>query len=98
MEATANTVQEGIWATADAVMEKKTKARGPGHPRGMGKAIQSSGGACKVDGWVRGLDEGASNGEVRTGNSHVPCGQGRQHQQQRAPRIPRGSLGGSPSF
>ena len=31
-------MQGGHWAIADAVMEKKTKARGPGHPQGMMKA------------------------------------------------------------
>ena len=31
-EATLNTVQEGCHAIAEAVVEKRTKARGPGHP------------------------------------------------------------------
>ena len=31
------TVQEGLWAIGDAVMEKKTTARGPGFPKGLGK-------------------------------------------------------------
>ena len=57
-------VQEGHWAIADAVMGKM-KARGLGHPWGSGRAIQSLAGACIVDDWMQGLDERASNGEVR---------------------------------
>ena len=33
VEGTVNTVQEGHWAIADAVMEKKMKAKGPGNPQ-----------------------------------------------------------------
>ena len=79
VEATVNTVQEGCWAIADAVLEKKMKARGPGHPLGMGKAAQSSVDVCKVDDLMQGLDKGVSNGEVRMSNSHAHCiiGQGR---------------------
>ena len=49
MEATANMVQEGHQAIADAVMEKKTKARGLGCPQGLGRAIWSLAGTCNVD-------------------------------------------------
>ena len=52
MEVTVNTVQEGHQAIVDTVMEKKMKARGPGYPQGIGKAIQSLAGACKVDNWM----------------------------------------------
>ena len=100
VEATVNTVQVGHQIIADAVMEKKTKARGTGHLQGLGKAIKSLAGVCKVDDWMQGLDEGASNGELqRTVDSHIQCiiGWGRWWQWQRAPRIPRGSPGGSPS-
>ena len=31
VEATVNTIQEGLRAIVDAVVEKRTKARGPGH-------------------------------------------------------------------
>ena len=72
VEATVNIVQKGHWAIVDTVMEKRMKARGPGHPQGSGRAIQSLAGACKVDDWMQGLDEGASDGEVRrTNNSHT---------------------------
>ena len=32
VEVTVTTVQEGHWDIADVVMEKKMKAREPGHP------------------------------------------------------------------
>ena len=62
VEVTANMVQEGHWAIADAVMEKQTKARGLGHSQWSGRAIWSSAGACNVDDWMSGLDKGASIG------------------------------------
>ena len=37
VEVTANMVQEGCAAIVDAVMEKKTKARGLGHLEGWGE-------------------------------------------------------------
>ena len=64
MKVTANMVQEGHQAIAVAVMDKKMKARGPGHPQGLWRAIRPSAGTYNVDDWMRGLDEGASNGEV----------------------------------
>ena len=56
VEVTANMVQEGRWAIVDAVMEKKLKARGPGCPQGLGRAIRSLADTCNVDNWMRGLD------------------------------------------
>ena len=100
MEATANTVQEGDWAIVDAVMEKKTKARGPGCPQGLRRAIQSWTSTCNISDWMWGLDEGASDGEVRrTSDALAQCigGGGRWHWQQRTPGILRGSPGGSTS-
>ena len=49
VEGTANTMQEGLQAIADAVMEKKMEARGLGCTGGLGKAIWSSAGTCNVD-------------------------------------------------
>ena len=101
VEATANMVQEGLQAIADAVMEKKMMVRRVGHPQGLGKTIQSLAGACNVDDWMQGLDEGVSDWEVRrTGDSCTQCivAHDRWCQQQRAPRIPRGSPRGSPSL
>ena len=76
-EVTINTVQEAHLAIADAVMEKM-KARGPGCPKGQDHLVL---GTCNVDDWMQGLDEGASDGEVRrTGDSCTQCiiGHGRQ--------------------
>ena len=64
VETTVNTVQEGHRAIMDAIMEKKTKAREPGHPQGLRGAIQPSASTCNVDNWMQGLEEGASNREV----------------------------------
>ena len=61
VEATENMVQEGHQAIADAGTERRTKARVPGCPHGSGRAIQPLVGACNVDDWMEGLDEGASN-------------------------------------
>ena len=70
----ANTVQEGCQAIADAVMERRMKGRGPGHPQGSGRAIQPLTGACNVDDWMQGLDKGASGGDVRrTNEACVQC-------------------------
>ena len=49
VEATINTIQEGHQAIIDAIMEKKMKARGPGHPKGLRGATQSSAAACNID-------------------------------------------------
>ena len=66
----------------------------------MGKAVKSSAGACKVDDRMWGLDEGVSDGKVKTSDSHAQffIRQGRWCWWQRAPKIPRGSPGSSPSF
>ena len=110
VEATVKTLQEGHRAIADAILEMKTKARGPGHPKGPKGAAQSSAAACNIDNWMQGLNKEPSNGEVRkAGNVHTHgyvwggthawhvSGGGRWHRQQRTPLVPRGSPGGSPS-
>ena len=65
VEATANMVQEGHQATVDTVMEKKMKVRDPGYPQGLGRTTRPLTGTCNVDDWMRGLDKGPSNGEVK---------------------------------
>ena len=48
------------------------KARVPGHPQGLGRAIWPLADTCYVDKWMQGLDEGASIREVRrTGDAHA---------------------------
>ena len=101
VEATANMVQESHQSIVDAVMERIMKARGPRHPWGSGRAIWSLAGACNVDDWMWGLDEWVSDGNVRrTDDAYTWCsiGCGRQYQQQRAPRFPKGSPRGLPSL
>ena len=109
VEATANTVQEGLQATVDAVVEKRTKARGPGHSCGMMKATWAPAAAYNIEEWMQGLEEDAPEGEVRKGdvdncrleqrNTHSQCaGWGsRQHRWQGRPWFPRDISDGSPS-
>ena len=65
VEATVNPMQEGCWAIADAVIEKKMKAKRSGCPQGLRRPTKSSTATCNIDDWMWGLDEGASDGEVR---------------------------------
>ena len=51
VEVNANMMQEGQ-VIVDAVMERRMKARGPGHPRRSGRAILSSAVTCNVDDWM----------------------------------------------
>ena len=48
-EATVNTVQAGCQAIADAVVEKRTKVRGPGHPHRMTKVTRTPTIACNIE-------------------------------------------------
>ena len=107
--ATVNTVQEGHWAIAEVVVERRTKARGPGHPHGMMKETRTPAAAYDVKEWMWGMKEVATKGEVRKGgvvncrpeqrNTHSPCtGQGRRwHRRQGRPQFPRDYSGSSPS-
>ena len=63
VEVTVNTVQEGGWAIMDAIMEKKMKSRGSGHPSGSKRVTQSSTATCNINDWMQDLDEGASGGK-----------------------------------
>ena len=55
---------EGCRAMADAIMEKKIKTRGPGHPQGSRRAAWPSAAICYINNLMQGLDEGASDEEV----------------------------------
>ena len=59
VEATVNTVQDGHKAIADAVVEKRTKARGPGHPCGMTKVMRTPAVAYDIEEWMQGVEEDA---------------------------------------
>ena len=49
VETTINTLQEGCKDIADAVVENRTKARGPGHPREMTKIMRTPTVACNIE-------------------------------------------------
>ena len=106
---TVNTVQERNQAMADAVVEKRTKARGPGHPIGTTKVMRTPSMAYVIEEWIWGVEEDAPKLEAINGNAidyrpewrntHSQCaGQGsRQHRRQGRPWFPRDMSGGSPS-
>ena len=53
----------------DAVVEKRTKARGPGCPCGMTKVKKALTEAYNIEEWMRGLEEDAPEEEVRNGDA-----------------------------
>ena len=65
VEVTVNTVQEGYQAITDAVVERWTKARGPGCPQGMMKATQAPTTAYNIEEWIQGMEEEALKVEAR---------------------------------
>ena len=67
VEATINTVQEGHQAIADAIMEKRTKARGPGHPHRRMKVMRTPTTTYDILEWMQGVEEDAPKGEMRNG-------------------------------
>ena len=102
-------MQEGHHAIPDAVVEKKTKARGPGWPQGKTRHPKTPAAAYDVEELMQGLG-GDSNGEPKQNDNtnHGPewgsdplqqrsWGQGRWRWQ-RAPQFPREPFGGSPSL
>ena len=68
VETMVSTVQEGHLAIADAIVEKITKARRPGHPQGTMKTNQTPAVACNIEEWIQGLEEDASKVKVRNGD------------------------------
>ena len=108
VETMISTVQEGHWAFANAIMEKRTKARGPGCPWGTTNTNQTPTAAYNIEVWMQGLEEDASEVEVRNGNvsnhgteqrnihsQHVDRGRG-GCRRQGTPQLPRDTSGGSP--
>ena len=55
-----STVQEGCGVIADAAVEKRTKARGPGCPQGTIKTNQTPAASYNMEEWMQGLEEDAS--------------------------------------
>ena len=92
-----------------AVVEKRTKARGPGHPHRMTKVMRTPTTAYNIDEWMEGLEEDAPKVEARNGNvincrpewrnAHPQCaGQvSKLCRRQGRPQLPRNTSGGSPS-
>ena len=64
-----STVKEGHWAIADTIVEKITKTRGPRHPWGATKTSQIPTAAYNTKEWMQGLEEAASEMEVRNGHA-----------------------------
>ena len=53
-------------------MEKKTQARGPGHPPELWGATESSAATCNIHSWMQGLDTAVSDKELgRTDDVHA---------------------------
>ena len=103
------TVQEGCWAIADTIVEKRTKTRGPGCPRGKMKTHWIPTAACNIEEWMWHLEEDASKVEV-TNDKVSYCGieqkntcsqcvdrRRRWHRRQGTQWSLRDTSGGSPS-
>ena len=71
---TVITVQEGHRGIVDAVVVKRTNARGPGHPHRMTKVTRALNVAYNIEECMQGLKEDAPKMEVRNGNviNHRP--------------------------
>ena len=105
VETMVSTVQEGH----HTITKKRTKARGSECPQGIMKTNWAPAAAYNIEEWMQGLEEDASEVEVR--NSKVSnwgtdwrntCSQcvdksRRQHRRQGAPQLPRDTSSGSPS-
>ena len=69
LEVTVNALQEGHQAIVEAVVEKRTKARGPGCPHGMMKVMKAPTTAYNIGKWMRGLEEDAPKVKMRNGDT-----------------------------
>ena len=106
VEATVNTVQEGNQSIVNAVVEKRTKAWGPGYPCRITKVMRTPTMAYDIEEWMWGVED-ASKVEARDSNAidqrpeqrnthpqHV--GQGSQwHRRQGRPQFLRDMSSGS---
>ena len=100
-----STIQEGHCTIADAIVEKQTKARGPGCSQGTMKTNLTPTAAYNIKEWMQGLEEDASKVEIRNGNvsnhgteQRNVCSQhvGRSRRQG-TPQLPRDTSDESPS-
>ena len=109
IEVTINTVKGGHQAIVEAVVKKRTKARGPGCPCRTTKVTRTDTMAYDIEEWMWGMEEDFPKVEARNDNendcrpewrnTYSQCaGQGsRQHRRQGRPWFLRGMSGGSPS-
>ena len=74
-----STVQKGHQAIADTVMEKRTKAKGPGCLWGTMKTNQTPTAAYNIKTWMQGLEGDASRVEVRDGDASNHGTEQRKH-------------------
>ena len=65
VEMMVSSIWEGHQAITDAVVEKRTKARGPGCPQGTMKIHWTPVAAYNIKEWVWGLEEDASEAEAK---------------------------------
>ena len=109
LEMMVSTVQEGHQAIADAVVGKRTKVRGLGHPWGTTRTNWPPTVASNIEEWMWGLEDDVSEAEVRNDKTSN-CGteQKNAHPQhlsrsrrwcrrQGAPQLLRDTSGRSPS-
>ena len=104
-----HSVQEGHQAITDVIVEKRTKAKGPGHPQGMMKTNWIPTMTSNIREWMWTLEEDASKPEVRNdkvSNHGTKCrnacsqhlGRSRRwHRRQGTPQLLRDASSGSPS-
>ena len=64
VEMMVSIVQEGHWAIPDAIVEKRTKARGPGCPMEQRNKLDPTA-SYNIEEWMPGLEEDASKAKVR---------------------------------
>ena len=101
MKMAVDMVQEGCWAFADAVVEKRMETWGSGHPQGKKK--------INIEDWMQGIEEDDSEVELRNGRAgnhkadprnawSQNVSRGRRHpRRQGRPLFPQDALDGSPS-
>ena len=109
VEMTVSTVQEDCHVIVEAVIEKRSKARSPGHPHIMMKVTKAPVTAYYIKEWIQGMEEDATGKGTRKGNvakhrskwmsthSQWRSWGSRHFQRQGRPRVPRDTSGGSPS-
>ena len=68
VEVIINSVQKGHQVILDAVVEKRTKARGPGHPHGMMKVMRTPYKVYDIEEMMWDMEEDALEVEARNGD------------------------------